>query len=67
MRNSEMRCYSRYYFFVFLFLIGAYKILTIDILMVIFFGTIWIPQIILNHVMECMPRLIKEMFCAFSL
>ncbi|CDW82766.1 ring finger ubiquitin ligase [Stylonychia lemnae] len=33
MRNSEMRCYSRYYFFVFLFLISVYKILTIDILM----------------------------------
>eukprot|EP00347_Sterkiella_histriomuscorum_P022481 403338328 len=51
MRNSELKCYSRYYFFVFIFLISVYKILTVDIFMVLFFGTIWIPQIIVNHIL----------------
>ena len=51
LRTNVLRCYTRYYFFVFVFLVSVYKILCVDLLMITFFGTIWIPQIVLNHVM----------------
>jgi hypothetical protein len=45
--NSERsRCYSKYYFFVFMMVIFMYQLFTVDGFLVAFFGTLWIPQII---------------------
>jgi hypothetical protein len=42
--NSERnRCQSKYYFFVFLMVIFMYQIFTVDIFLVAFFGTLWLP------------------------
>jgi hypothetical protein len=44
--NSERnRCYSRYYFFVFVMVIFMYQLFSADSFLVVFFGSLWVPQI----------------------
>ena len=45
-RGETTRCYSRYYFFVIIAMMFLYKIFTVDSMMIMFFGTLWLPQIV---------------------
>lgn len=45
-RNATKGFYGRYYFFVLVTSLLSYKLLTNDMMMFLFFGTLWVPQIV---------------------
>jgi hypothetical protein len=44
--NATKGFYGRYYFYLLVGLLVGYKILTNDAMLSLFFGTLWIPQIL---------------------
>lgn len=47
-RNASKSFYGRYYFCVMLALIVTYKLLTVESLIIVFFGTLWYSTIVHN-------------------